>query len=81
MLSESERRTLDEIEHRLAVEEPALASALVEGRPLNTATHYALAGVFGVLGVLLLVLGVVGPALASIGFGSILMLLRGYTWR
>ncbi len=42
---------------------------------------YALMATFGGLGVLLLVLGAIGPALASLGFGALLLLMRGYTWR
>lgn len=80
-MSEAERRTLSEIESRLADEEPALATALVAGKPRYPMLSYALVAVFAGLGVLLLTLGVVGPALASIGFGAVLMLMRGYTWR
>ncbi|MFI9011787.1 DUF3040 domain-containing protein [Actinosynnema sp. NPDC053489] len=80
-MSEAERRTLSEIETRLADEEPGLASALVAGKPRHPVLSYALVATFGVLGVLLLVLGAVGPALASLGFGAVVMLVRGYTWR
>ncbi|MBB5808753.1 4-hydroxybenzoate polyprenyltransferase [Saccharothrix ecbatanensis] len=80
-MSEAERRTLSEIESRLADEEPGLASALVAGKPRHPVLSYALVGIFTVLGVLLLFLGAFGPALASLGFGAILMLMRGYTWR
>ncbi|MEU5696409.1 DUF3040 domain-containing protein [Actinosynnema sp. NPDC020468] len=81
MLSESERRTLIEIESRLADEEPALATALVAGKPRHPVLTYSLAAVFAGLGVLLLVLGAYGPALGSLGMASVVFLLRGFTWR
>ena len=81
MLNESERRTLVEIETRLADEEPALASALVAGKPRHPVLVYSLAALFGGLGILLLGLNTFGPALASLGFGSLLLLLRGFTLR
>jgi hypothetical protein len=80
-MSEAERRTLSEIESRLADEEPGLASALVTGKARNPVLSYALVATFAVLGVLLLFLGAFGPALASLGFGALMMLMRGYTWR
>jgi hypothetical protein len=80
-MSEAERRTLSEIEMRLMDEEPALASALVAGKPRNPVLSYALVAVFAGLGVLLLVLGSFGPALGSLGFAAVLVLMRGYTWR
>ncbi|ONI91218.1 hypothetical protein ALI22I_09075 [Saccharothrix sp. ALI-22-I] len=81
MMSEAERRTLSEIESRLADEEPGLASALVAGKTRHPVLSYALVAIFTVLGVLLLFLGAFGPALASLGFGAVLVLTRGYTWR
>ncbi|GAA3848374.1 hypothetical protein GCM10022243_13020 [Saccharothrix violaceirubra] len=81
MLSESERRTLIEIETRLTDEEPALATALVAGKPKHPVLVYSLAAVFVALGVLLLLLGSFGPALASLGSASAILLLRGFTWR
>ncbi|GAA1353194.1 DUF3040 domain-containing protein [Saccharothrix algeriensis] len=80
-MSDAERRTLNEIEHRLAVEEPALANALVAGRPRHPTLSYALAATFGALGVLLLTLGSLGPALASFGCAAVSVLLRGFTLR
>ncbi|MBB5958363.1 hypothetical protein FHS29_004971 [Saccharothrix tamanrassetensis] len=81
-MSDAERRTLNEIEHRLAVEEPALANALVAGRPRHhPARSHALALTFAALGLLLLVLGSVGPALASFGCAATTVLLRGFTLR
>ncbi|WP_199443886.1 DUF3040 domain-containing protein [Umezawaea beigongshangensis] len=80
MLSESERQSLSEIERMLAMEEPALAQTLVVGRPHGSWLHIALAATFGVLGVLLLVLGPVGAALACFGCAAVAMLLRGFTW-
>lgn len=81
VMSEAERRTLSEIETRLAVEEPALASALVAGKPRNPVLSYALVAVFAGLGVLLLALGSFGSALGALGFAALLVLMRGYTWR
>jgi len=81
MLSESERRTLDEIEHRLCEEEPALAGALVAGRPRRVPLSVTIAVVFAVIGLALLFLGAVGPALTCFGSASISLLLRGFTWR
>ena len=80
-MSEAERRTLSEIESRLADEEPGLASALVAGKPRHPVLSYALVATFGGLGVLLLFLGAFGPALAALGFGALLLLMRGCTWR
>ncbi|MCE6999893.1 DUF3040 domain-containing protein [Saccharothrix sp. S26] len=80
-MSEAERRTLSEIESRLADEEPGLASALVAGKPRHPVLSYALVATFAGLGVLLLFLGAFGPALASLGFGALLLLMRGSTWR
>ncbi|MBW4717457.1 DUF3040 domain-containing protein [Saccharothrix obliqua] len=80
-MSDAERRTLKEIEHRLSVEEPGLADALVAGRPRHAARTYALVITFGVLGVLLLVLGSVGPGLASLACAAAVYLLRGFTLR
>ncbi|WP_433270524.1 DUF3040 domain-containing protein [Actinosynnema sp. CS-041913] len=80
-MSDAERRTLNEIEHRLAVEEPALANALVAGRPRHPVRSHALAATFGALGLLLIVLGSLGPALASFGCAAITLMLRGFTLR
>ncbi|RKT53505.1 DUF3040 domain-containing protein [Saccharothrix australiensis] len=80
-MSDAERRTLNEIEHRLAVEEPALANALVAGRPRHPVRSHALAVTFGALGLLLLTLGSLGPALASFGCAALAVLLRGVTIR
>ncbi|MEU6155862.1 DUF3040 domain-containing protein [Actinosynnema sp. NPDC047251] len=80
-MSEAERRTLNEIEHRLAVEEPGLADVLVSGRPRHPLTTYALVATFAALGVLLIALGVVGTGLLSIGCAAITLLLRGFTLR
>ncbi|MDR6591707.1 MULTISPECIES: DUF3040 domain-containing protein [Saccharothrix] len=80
-MSEAERRTLSEIESRLMVEEPALATALVAGKARHPVLSHALVAVFAGLGVLLLTLGSFGPALASLGFGALLLLMKGYSWR
>ncbi|MFE2751929.1 DUF3040 domain-containing protein [Actinosynnema sp. NPDC059335] len=80
-MSEAERRTLSEIESRLADEEPGLASALVAGKPRHPVLNYAIVATFTALGVILLFLGAFGPALASLGFGALVLLMRGYTLR
>jgi hypothetical protein len=80
MLSESERRSLDEIESQFRVEEPALDSALAAGKPRRR-TSTAIALLFGVIGVPLLFMGSVGPALACFGMVSLAVMLRGFTWR
>jgi hypothetical protein len=80
MLSESERRCLDEIEQRLCLEEPDLARALVVGKYHTPWLNYVVTGLFGALGIFLLVLGAVGPALACFGVAAVSMLLRGFTW-
>jgi hypothetical protein len=81
MLSESERRTLDEIEHRLREEEPALAGALVTGRTNRIRLGIALAVVFGAIGFFLLFMGSLGDALTCFGWASLALLLRGFTLR
>lgn len=81
MLSESERRTLDEIEHRLRAEEPALAGALLEGLPPRVPRSVKLAVLFAVIGLFLLFMGSIGAALTCFGSASLALLLRGFTWR
>jgi DUF3040 family protein len=80
MLSEFERRSLDQIEHQFRLDDPLLDTRLAVGRarPMPTTV---LAVVFGALGVFLLCLGVIGAALGCFGMVSVLLLLRGTTWR
>jgi hypothetical protein len=80
MLSESERRSLDEIESQFRVEEPALDNALAAGKPRGR-TSTAIAVVFGSIGLFLLFMGSFGPALACFGMVSLALMLRGFTWR
>ncbi|MET1073961.1 MAG: DUF3040 domain-containing protein [Umezawaea sp.] len=80
MLSESERRSLDEIEHQFRLDDPHLDNRLAVGRSHPKPTT-VLAVLFGSLGVFLLCMGVIGAALLSFGMVSVSLLLRGTTWR
>ncbi|MEU7527850.1 DUF3040 domain-containing protein [Saccharothrix sp. NPDC042600] len=80
-MSDAERRTLREIEHRLSADAPDLAGVLASGRPRRMTCAHVLAAVFAALGVLLMVLSALGPALASFGCAALALLMRGYTWR
>jgi hypothetical protein len=80
MLSESERRSLAEIEHQFRLEEPLLDNRLAIGRAKPRPTT-ALALLFGALGTFLLAMGVIGAALGCFGMVSVVLLLRGTTWR
>jgi hypothetical protein len=62
MLSDAERRSLDEIEQRLCLDEPDLVRAFTP--PKRTPwLHYAIMLVFGALGVLLVAIGSGGVGL------------------
>ncbi|MEO6085426.1 MAG: DUF3040 domain-containing protein [Umezawaea sp.] len=80
MLSEFERRSLEQIEHQFRLDDPLLDNRLAVGRarPMPTTV---LAVLFGVIGVFLLVMGVIGASLGCFGMVSALLLLRGTTWR
>lgn len=72
MLSDAERRSLDEIEQRLCFEEPDLARAFTTGRSRNAWIHYMIMTLFGLLGALLLAIG-------SAGVGLLCLLVVGTT--
>jgi hypothetical protein len=80
MLSESERRSLDEIESQFRLADPALDNALSAGKPRRPMSTI-LAVLFGSIGLLLLFMGSFGPALACLGMVSLSLMLRGFTWR
>jgi hypothetical protein len=62
MLSEAERRSLDEIEQRLRTEEPGLARAMTSSRAARPWLFWLLLAVFGGLTVLCLTISAIGPA-------------------
>ncbi|MCS7482788.1 DUF3040 domain-containing protein [Umezawaea endophytica] len=80
MLSESERRSLAEIEHQFRLEEPLLDNRLKIGRAAPRPST-VLAILFGAIGTFLLAMGVIGAALGCFGMVSVVLLLRGTTWR
>ncbi|WP_186763240.1 DUF3040 domain-containing protein [Lentzea tibetensis] len=63
MLSDAERRSLDEIEQRLSLEEPDLVRAFTAGPVRNPWMHHIVMLVFGALGALLLAIGAPGIGL------------------
>lgn len=63
MLSEAERRSLDEIEQRLRTEEPDLVRAMARRWSSREWVFYGIVSLFGGLTVLLTVIGAVGAAL------------------
>ncbi|WP_158102648.1 DUF3040 domain-containing protein [Lentzea kentuckyensis] len=79
MLSEAERRSLEEIEQRLLADEPRLARAMNRGvRPW---LFYACLLVFGGLTVLLTVIGAFGPAFQCLLVVAGALVLRRYPIR
>jgi len=80
MLSEFERRSLDEIEQRFRVDDPLLDNRLAVGRATPRPTT-VLAVLFGAIGMFLLAMGVLGAAIECFGMVSVVLLLRGTTWR
>ncbi|MFI6099114.1 DUF3040 domain-containing protein [Lentzea sp. NPDC051213] len=79
MLSEAERRSLQEIEQRLLADEPRLARTMNRGvRPW---LFYLFLLVFGGLGVLLMVIGAFGPALQCMLVVAAGFVLRRYPIR
>lgn len=79
MLSEAERRSLEEIEQRLSADEPRLARAMNRGvRPW---LFYALLLVFGGLTVLLMVIGAFGPAFQCLLVTAGVLVLQKYPIR
>ncbi|GLZ32349.1 hypothetical protein Lesp02_45370 [Lentzea sp. NBRC 105346] len=76
MLSDAERRSLDEIEQRLSVEEPDLARAFESGRVRNAWLYYVVMIVFGGIGALLLVIGSPGIGLLCLLVAAVTAVLR-----
>jgi len=79
MLSEAERRSLEEIEQRLLAEEPRLARTM--SRPVRPWLFYSLLLVFGGLTVLLTVIGALGPAFQCLLVTAGALVLRRYPIR
>lgn len=79
MLSEAERRSLEEIEQRLLAEEPRLARTM--NRQVRPWLFYSLLLVFGGLTVLLTVIGAFGPAFQCLLVTAGVLLLRKYPLR
>jgi cell division septal protein FtsQ len=79
MLSEAERRSLEEIERRLLAEEPRLARTM--SRPVRPWLFYSLLFVFGGLTVLLTVIGALGPAFECLLVTAGALVLRRYPIR
>ncbi|HEX6341278.1 DUF3040 domain-containing protein [Umezawaea sp.] len=80
MLSESERRSLAEIEHQFRLDDPLLDGRLATGRAGPKPTT-VLAVLFAAIGTFLLAMGVLGAAIGCFGMVSVVLLLRGTTWR
>lgn len=79
MLSEAERRSLQEIEQRLSAEEPRLARTL--NHQVRPWLFYLLLLVFGGLTVLLMVIGAFGPAFQCMLVTAAALVLRRYPIR
>ncbi|MCX2954299.1 DUF3040 domain-containing protein [Lentzea sp. NEAU-D7] len=79
MLSEAERRSLEEIEQRLLADEPRLARTM--NRQVRPWLFYSLLVVFGGLTVLLTVIGALGPAFQCLLVTSGVLVLRRYPLR
>ena len=79
MLSEAERRSLQEIEQRLSAEEPRLARTL--NHQVRPWLVYLLLLVFGGLTVLLTVIGALGPAFQCLLVTAAVLVLRRYPIR
>jgi cell division septal protein FtsQ len=79
MLSEAERRSLQEIEQRLLADEPRLARTMSRGvRPW---LFYGLLLVFGGLTVLLTVIGAVGAAFQCLLVTAAVLVFRRIPFR
>ena len=76
MLSEAERRSLEEIEQRLLADEPRLARTM--NRQVRPWLFYSLLLVFGGLTVLLTVIGAFGPAFQCLLVTGAVLVLRRY---
>jgi cell division septal protein FtsQ len=79
MLSEAERRSLQEIEQRLLAEEPRLARTM--SRPVRPWLFYLLLLVFGGLTVLLTMIAAFGPAFQCMLVTAAALVLRRYPIR
>lgn len=79
MLSEAERRSLEEIEQRLLAEEPRLARTM--NRKVRPWLFYSLLLIFGGLTVLLTVIGAFGPAFQCLVITACAVVLRRYPLR
>lgn len=79
MLSEAERRSLEEIEQRLLAEEPRLARTM--NRRVRPWLFYSLLLVFGGLTVLLTVISAFGPAFQCLLVTAAALVLRRYPLR
>ncbi|MEU3649076.1 Protein of unknown function [Lentzea waywayandensis] len=79
MLSEAERRSLEEIEQRLLADEPRLARTM--NRQVRPWLFYSLLFVFGGLTVLLTVISAFGPAFQCLLVTAGVLVLRKYPLR
>jgi hypothetical protein len=79
MLSEAERRSLEEIEQRLLADEPRLARTM--NRQVRPWLFYSLLVVFGGLTVLLTVISAFGPAFQCLLVTAGVLVLRKYPLR
>ena len=79
MLSEAERRSLEEIEQRLLADEPRLARTM--NRQVRPWLFYSLLLVFGGLAVLLTVIGAFGAAFECLLVTAGVLVLRRYPLR
>ncbi|MCR3753635.1 DUF3040 domain-containing protein [Lentzea californiensis] len=79
MLSEAERRSLEEIEQRLLADEPRLARTM--NRQVRPWLLYSLLFVFGGLTVLLTVISAFGPAFQCLMVTAAVLVYRRYPLR
>jgi cell division septal protein FtsQ len=79
MLSEAERRSLEEIEQRLLADEPRLARTM--NRKVRPWLFYSLLLVFGGLTVLLMVISAFGPAFQCLLVTAGVLVLQKYPLR
>ncbi|WP_330277913.1 DUF3040 domain-containing protein [Lentzea sp. NBC_00516] len=79
MLSEAERRSLEEIEQRLLADEPRLARTM--NRQVRPWLFYSLLVLFGGLTVLLTVISAFGPAFQCLLVTAGVLVLRKYPLR
>ncbi|MFD4640686.1 DUF3040 domain-containing protein [Lentzea sp. NPDC058436] len=79
MLSEAERRSLQEIEQRLLADEPRLARTM--NRQVRPWLFYGLLLVFGGLAVLLTVIGAFGPAFQCLLVTAAVLAFRKFPYR